>query len=132
MILIDTNILMYVSGTESEFREPCRRFLEQVARGVIKGAISTEILQEVLYRYRSINRWDLGAEMYDLAREVVPVVLPITVEITDAARGLMEIHRQLKSRDAIHAATVMVNGLDSICSYDADFSRIAGVVRIQP
>ena len=61
-VFVDSNIPMYVAGGEHEHREPARRFLERVELGQIEASTSTEVLQEILYRYSSIGRRDLAAE----------------------------------------------------------------------
>ncbi|HWM94438.1 MAG TPA: type II toxin-antitoxin system VapC family toxin [Thermoanaerobaculia bacterium] len=132
MILIDSNIFMYAAGAEHPHKEPSRVFLEQVALGQIDAALDTEVLQEVLHRYRSLRRWPEGGRVYDLARQIVPLVIPITVETLDKARTLLDRYPTLSARDALHAAVVQTHGARAICSYDSDFDGIEGVERIEP
>jgi predicted nucleic acid-binding protein len=66
IIFIDSNIPMYVAGREHAHREPSRRFLEAVRRNEIEACTSTEVLQEILYRYTALGRLDLAREVYDL------------------------------------------------------------------
>ncbi|MDP1862213.1 MAG: type II toxin-antitoxin system VapC family toxin, partial [Gemmatimonadaceae bacterium] len=77
-------------------------------------------------------RWKDGRKVYDLARQLVPGVLPITADVLDHARQLLDAHPALMARDALHAAVALDEGLQAICSYDRDFDRIAGVRRIEP
>ena len=82
MILIDSKILMYASGREHPYRSSSLRFLEQVAEGEIEAAIDAEVLQEILHRYRSLDRWDEGRLVYDDARVLFFDALPITSNVT--------------------------------------------------
>jgi uncharacterized protein len=132
LILIDTNIFMYAAGSEHPYKEPSRLYLEQIARGEVEVALDAEVLQEILHRYRAIQRWTEGRQVYDLARRIVPVVFPITLEILDIARDLLDLHPQLTARDALHAATARNHEAQAICSYDTDFDQIVGLIRIQP
>lgn len=132
MTLVDANILMYAGGGTHPHRQPCLNFLADVARGKRAAAIDSETLQELLHRYRSVNRWEVGAAIYDQARRIFPDVLPITSDVTDAAKDLMSAHPALLARDAVHAAVVQVYRLASVCSYDRDFDRIPRLKRIQP
>lgn len=59
-VFIDSNLPMYVAGREHAHRGPARRFLERVRRGAVDGCTSTEVLQEILYRYVSLRRHDLA------------------------------------------------------------------------
>lgn len=132
MILVDSNILMYAAGGDHPHKAPCIRFLNQVADGEIDAAIDAELLQEVLHRYTSLNRWSDGSLVYARARILFPEVLPITSSVMDAARDLIDRIRPLTARDAVHAAVCQVYQLDGICSYDTDFDRIPGCRRHSP
>ena len=127
MILIDANVLMYAAGADHPHKKPSAEFLRAVARGDVEAATDTEVLQEILNRYRALNRWEDGRRVYDLARRVIPNVIPVTVAATDAARELMDVQPALSARDAVHAAVALTKGLDGIVSYDRDLDGIEGV-----
>jgi predicted nucleic acid-binding protein len=132
MILVDANILMYAAGADHAHKEPSIRWLERVARGDVEATINAETLQEILHRYRAIKRWKDGRQVYDLARQLFPNVVPISADILDQARALLDQYPALMARDALHAAVVMDEQCEAICSYDRDFDRIAGIKRIEP
>lgn len=132
MILIDTNIIMYAAGATHPNKAPSVRLLEQVAAGEVEATIDVEVLQEILHRYRAIHRWDDGKRVYDLTRQLFPVVIPVTAGILDRARQLLDTDATIMARDAVHAAVVLQERLAAVCSYDRDFDRIAGVVRMEP
>lgn len=132
MILIDSNILMYAAGTDHPNKEPSVTFLEKVTQGEIDAVVDAEVLQEILHRYRAIQRWAEGQLVYDLSRRIFPIVIPITAEILDRARDLLDDYDRLKARDALHAAVVLAQDLDAICSYDHDFDQVEAVERIEP
>ena len=132
MILIDTNIIMYAAGAAHPHKRPSVQLLEQVARGDLEAIIDAETLQEILHRYRSIKRWTDGRKVYDLARQIFPEVIPVTSEVLDHARQLLDANAGLMARDALHAAVVIGEGLEAICTYDRDFDGIPGVRRMEP
>ena len=132
MILIDSNIFMYAAGAEHPHKTPSLAFLERVARGDVEAVVDAEALQEILHRYRAIDRWGDGRHVYDLARRIVTAVIPITEEVVDAARALLDGDDRLMARDALHAAVASLHAADAICSYDRDFDRIEGIRRIEP
>lgn len=132
MILIDSNIFMYAGGAAHPHKEPSAVFLRRVAQGEIEAAIDAEVLQEILHRYRTIGRWSDGSRVYDLARRIVPAVLPTTAKIMDSARELMDTYPPLAARDALHAAVAKANGITQICSYDRDFDAVQDVERVEP
>jgi predicted nucleic acid-binding protein len=106
--------------------------LKRVASGAVEAVLDAEVLQEILHRYRSIGRWEDGREVYDRARRIFPVVLPVTAELLDRARVLLDEHRTLMARDALHAAFVLEHRLAGICSFDADLDVISGLIRHEP
>lgn len=132
MILVDANIFMYAAGADHPHKAPSARFLLDVARGQIDAAVDAETLQEVLHRYRAMGRWEDGRKVYDSARRIVAVSLPITIELLDAARRLLDRYPNLTVRDTLHAAAALEHGAEAICSYDSDFDQVRGLRRITP
>lgn len=132
MILVDANIIMYAAGASHIHKTPSIALLEQVARGDIEAAIDAEVLQEILHRYRAINRWKEGRLVYDLTRQIFSNVVPVTATILDRARMLLDSEQRIMARDAVHAAVVFAEHMEAVCSYDRDFDRIAGLVRLEP
>ena len=133
MILLDTNVLMYAHGAPHAHKADCIALLRQAAEGAVSVAIDAEALQEILYRYRAIRRWEQGRRAYDLVRVAIPTVLPIDAETMDLARALMDREPTLIARDAVHAAVVLGRPeVDALCSYDSDFDCLDGLVRIEP
>ena len=132
MTLVDSNVFMYAAGREHPLKKRAAAFLERVARGSVDAAIDTEVLQEILHRYRALRRWVEGRLVYDTARVVFPEALPVTTEVMDYTRRLLDQYSGLMARDAVHAAVVEVHGLDSIASFDHDFDKVKGLRRIEP
>ena len=132
MILLDANILMYAAGEPHANKEPSVELLRRIARGEVVAAIDAEVLQEVLHRYRAIDRWTVGRTVYDMGRRIIPDVVPITVSITDRARHILDEHPSLMARDALHASAAIESGAAAFCSYDRDFDVIDGIVRVEP
>ena len=132
MILVDANVLMYAAGREHPFRRESLAFLERVAAGSVPAAIDSETLQEILHRYRSLNRWADGERVFAFARRIFREPIPIDGHVVDLAFTLMRRIDRLKARDAVHAAVVLTHRLQAICSYDQDFDVIPDVQRVQP
>ena len=132
MILVDANVLMYAAGAEHTYKAPSLALLKDVAMGEVEAALDAEVLQEVLHRYRAINRWTEGRYVFDSARRIFTVILPITVEVVDYARFLLDDFTRISARDALHAAVVITQGLDALCSYDRGFDQIEAIRRIEP
>lgn len=132
MILVDANILMYAAGAPHPHKQACAGFLERVATGEAEAVVDAEILREILHRYRALDRWEDGRRVYDLARTLFPVVLPVTAEVLDRARLLLDAYPHLMARDALHAGVMLEHELEGLCSYDRDFDPVLGVRRFEP
>lgn len=132
MILLDANIFMYAAGAEHKNKAPSVALLERVVTGKVEVCTDAEVLQEILHRYRAINRWSDGQRVYDLTRTICRNILPITVEIMDHARLLLDTYSPLSARDAVHASVCLSVGAKAICSYDADFDRVKELRRVEP
>jgi len=132
MVFIDSNIPMYVAGREHPLREPSRRFLQAVGNGQVEACTSTEVLQEILYRYSALKRLDLARQVYDLFVQICPMVLPVTLADTDRARDLLMERREAGARDAIHVAVMLNNQVQRVASFDAGFDGFGGIVRVAP
>lgn len=131
MVFIDSNIPMYVAGREHENREPSRRFLERVRKGSVEACTSTEVLQEVLYRYSALNRFELAGEVYDLFVEICPVVHSVTLADTDRARRLLCDNTGVSARDAVHAAVMLNHDVEWIATFDSGFDRVPAIRRMK-
>ena len=49
-------------------------------RGELDGCTSTEVLQEILYRYSAFERCDLARDVYDSFVQICPVVFSESVD----------------------------------------------------
>jgi predicted nucleic acid-binding protein len=120
---------MYVAGREHPNREPARRFLGRVRSGEVDACTSTEVLQEILYRYSSLKRLDLAGEVYDLFVQLCQVVYPVTLADTDGAKALLGQHAGVTVREALHAAVMRNHDVHTIATFDVGFDAFPGVKR---
>jgi predicted nucleic acid-binding protein len=130
MVFIDSNIPMYVAGRDHPLRAPAMRLLERVRAGELDACSSTEVLQEILFRYAGLKRLDLARDVYNLFVALCPVILPVTLADTDRARDLVSLGTGVSVRDAIHAAVMLNNGVLQIATFDAAFDAVSGIERL--
>jgi len=129
-VFIDSNIPMYVAGRDHPLREASRRFLARVQAGEIEGCTSTEVLQEILYRYVGLRRRELAVEVYDLFVGLCATVFPVTLADTDPARDLVREGTPASMRDLVHAAVMLNNDVTSIATFDGGFEHVKGIERL--
>lgn len=130
-VFIDSNIPMYGAGRNSEFKEPCRRVLESVAREEIEGYTSVEVLQEILYRFWHLGDTASGLQLFDLFSETVTAVLPVTETDVYLARSHSEKY-SCGPRDLLHLAVMQNNRIETIITADKHFDAVDSIERIDP
>ena len=132
MVFIDTNIFMYAAGKEHPHKIPSVNLLHKIASGEVDACINVEVLQEILHRYRHINRWEDGKAVYSLTRKIIPVILPVDTYIMEKCFNLLNKYSGIMARDALHAAFCKINNITSIYSFDKDFDVFDSLTRIEP
>ena len=132
VLFLDANLIMYSVGGPHPLREPCKKFLEKIKSQEVFGVTNTEVLQEILYRYFSIERGLLGEIAYQSMIEFCTDIFPVRVVDTDKALEILKRVNGITSRDAIHAATMIHNGVKEIVSTDPHFDLIYEIKRIDP
>ena len=131
MIFVDSNVPMYVAGRDHPLRPAAVRFLERARAGEVDICTSTEVLQEILYRYASLKRLDLAVAVYDLFVQLCPVVYPVTLADTDRARRLITETDGVSVRDAVHASVMLNNDIVEIATFYTGFDEVPGISRIE-
>lgn len=129
---IDANLIMYSLGGSHPLRDPCKATLEKIREGRSQVVTNTEVLQEILYRFFSIKKYSLGEVAYTSTVDLCLEILPVTLKDTNRALELLKRTSEITPRDAIHAATMINNGIKEILSTDPHFDLIPEIRRIPP
>jgi uncharacterized protein len=131
---LDVNVPMYAAGKDHPYKESCVWVLTEIANGRLDVVIDTEIIQEALYRYGAIQQWQIGAQMAENLLDLVPIVLPVTVETMKTAVSLFAHYapQGVKARDLLHTAVMQNHQITHIISTDKHFDQIEGVTRLDP
>lgn len=131
-VFVDTNIFIYASGSPHPHKSPSKYLLEKIAKNQIKAVTNSEVLQEVLHRYRAIGELGRGFLVFDDCMQIVPLVLSVSKNDILKARHLLQEYNSIAVRDAIHAAVMLNHGIKTICSYDKHFDQIKEIKRMEP
>ena len=130
MILIDSNVPMYLIGAPHRHKTEAQRLLERLVSNRERLVTDAEVLQEILHRYVAINRRSAIQPAFDALLGVVDEVLPIDAGIIDAAKAIVLGRQQLSARDAIHAAVMAHHGITNIFTFDNGFDAVPGITRL--
>lgn len=130
MILIDSNLPMYLVGAAHPHKADAQRLLEKLVSDRERLVTDAEALQEILHRYVAINRRDAIQPAFDALLGVADEVLPVDRAAAERAKEIVLGHRHVSSRDAIHLAIMERNGIERILSFDAGFDGFPGITRL--
>jgi len=129
MILLDSNVPMYLVGAEHPHKVDARRLLERAVAEHRRLVTDAEVLQEILHRYVAIDRRDAIQPCFELVLEIVDEVLPVDAAAVSLAREIVLGHPGLTARDAVHLAIMRRHGISEILSFDRHFDNLPGIVR---
>ena len=130
MILIDSNIPMYLVGTPGPHKTDAQRLLEKLISQRERLVTDAEVLQEILHRYVAINRRHDIQPAFDALLNAVDEVLPIDRAVVDRAKQIVLAYQRLSARDAVHLAVMEGHGIERILSFDTGFDGFPGVTRL--
>jgi predicted nucleic acid-binding protein len=130
MILVDSNIPMYLVGAPHPRKTDAQRLLERLISDGAKLVTDAEVFQEILHRYVAIQRRDAIQHAFDVLNSCVDDVLPVDRAVTEKAGQLVLGYSALSARDALHIAVMELHQIDAILSFDRDFASYPGIRRI--
>ncbi len=130
MILVDSNIPMYLVGASHPQKSDTLRLLEKVVSERQRLVTDAEVLQEILHRYVAINRRDAIQPAFDALLGIVDQVLTIDLAIAERAKQIVLGYRQLSARGALHLAVMEHHGIERILTFDSGFDVFPGIARL--
>jgi hypothetical protein len=128
VILVDSNIPMYLVGADHPHKATARTLLE---RAITDGEVlvtDAEVLQEILHRYVAIDRRDAIEPATAALLGIVDEVFPVERVDVELARRII-LSTRLPARDAVHLAIARRRGVDRILTFDRAFDGLDGIAR---
>ena len=120
MILVDSNVPMYLVGAEHPHKVDARRLLER-AIAENRPAYRLEIVPEEV--------GDLAAVIAELGL-IIDLPEDVDLDIVERARDIVIGHPELTARDGVHLAVMRENGIEEILSFNRHFDGLPGIVRL--
>jgi predicted nucleic acid-binding protein len=130
VILVDSNIPMYLIGASHPHKTDAQRWLEKLVSERQRLLADAEVLQEILHRYVAIERRDAIQPAFDALLGVVDQVLPVDRIAVERAKQIVLGHRRVSARDAVHLAVMEQHGIERILSFDSGFDGFPGITRL--
>ena len=130
MIFIDSNIPMYLVGASHPNKIAAREIVERLIVREERFVTDAEVFQEILHRYRAIDRIDAIQPAFDVLLGVVDEVAGVEIEDVERAKNIVLGRASISARDALHIAIMERRGIDQILSFDKGFDAFPGLHRI--
>ena len=130
MILVDSNVPMYLVGADHPHKVDAQRLLERLAMDREALVTDAEVLQEILHRYRAIDRPDAVQPAFDALLALVDRVLPVGRDTALRAKDELLARWNLSARDALHVAVMREHRVGRILSFDRGFDAVPGIERL--
>ncbi|HYV75721.1 MAG TPA: type II toxin-antitoxin system VapC family toxin [Candidatus Binatia bacterium] len=131
MILIDSNIPMYLVGAAHSHKTDAQRALEKLVRDRQRLVTDAEVLQEILHRYIAIARRDAIQPAFDALLGITDDVLAVDRRAVERAKQIVLGYQRLSARDAVHLAVMEQHGIERVLSFDAGFDGFPGITRLR-
>jgi predicted nucleic acid-binding protein len=129
MILVDSNIPMYLVGAPHPHKVDAQRLLEKLVSERQRLITDAQVLQEILHRYVAIDRRDAIQPAFDALLGIVDDVLPIERAAAVRAKEIVLGHPRISARDAVHLAVMEQHEIQRILTFDSGFDGFPGITR---
>jgi uncharacterized protein len=130
LILVDSNIPMYLIGAPHPHKADAQRLLENLISDRQRLVTDAEVLREILHRYVAINRRDAIQPAFNALLGIADQVLAVDRTTAERAKEIVMGHRQVSARDALHLAVMEQHGIERILSFDSGFDGFPGMKRL--
>lgn len=130
MIFVDANVPMYIVGADHPHKIDAQRLVGRLVSEQRRLTTSSEVFQEILYRFIVTDRRDKIELAFDTLRGIVEDVLAVEGADVFAAKDLLYAHPRLSARDALHVAVMRRHEIKEIVSFDRGFDSVSGIARL--
>jgi uncharacterized protein len=131
VILVDSNIPMYLVGSAHPHKLDAQRLLESAVSAGERLVTDVEVLQEICHRYLAINRREAIQPAFDAVLGVVDDFLSISRIDVEHAKDIVLRYQSLSARDALHLAVMVHHEITELMSFDRGFDAYPGITRLR-
>ena len=131
MILVDSNVFMYVVGRPYPLREEDREFFRAAYRDNIPLCTFAEVLQELIHAYIPMGRLRTLEGPLSLIDRYGAEVWPLVRDDVIVASQVHSQYPQLSTRDLCHLASCRQRGVREIVTFDRALASVFGNPTIQ-
>jgi predicted nucleic acid-binding protein len=130
LIFVDANIPMYLIGAAHPHKTDAQVLLERLVSLGERLVTDAEVLQEILHRFTAIDKREAISAAFEATLGIVDEVLSVSKADVLRAGEICQHPAALSARDAVHIAVMERHGIRSILTFDGDYDRWPGLLRI--
>lgn len=130
MIFIDSNVPMYLVGSDHPHKADALRLLESLISARERLVTSAEVMQEIVHRYAHIGRREAIQPAFDALLGVVDEVYAVEREDVERAKTVLDGLPGLGARDSLHVAVMQRREIGRILTFDAGFDDVPALERV--
>src|SRR3989338_8044801 len=124
MIYLDANVFVYAAINNGELGERSRNIIKKLLDNKVSAFTSVLTWDEVVWAIRKKVGVDISISEGEKLLKIDNLNwLQANEQIIFFSQKLMKIYH-LKPRDAIHAASAIINKCESVISDDSDFDKV--------
>lgn len=131
MILIDSNVPMYLIGAPHPHKLDAQRLIETALSAGERLVTDAEVLQEICHRYAAIGRHVAIQPAFDMMLGLADDVLAIDRVDAVTAKDIVLGYPSLSARDAVHAAVMRRHGIERVMTFDRGFDALPDIERLR-
>ncbi|MEA1904371.1 MAG: type II toxin-antitoxin system VapC family toxin [Candidatus Hadarchaeota archaeon] len=128
---IDSNILFYAKIMDTQYGEPCRRIIEDIARAELDATASTLVVLELANALRKYGLEEDVKDEVDAVYSLGMKMSPVDDVVVRRASSIYQKFR-ISPYDCVHVATMRKLDVSEIITADRDFDKVSGIRRIDP
>lgn len=128
MIYLDTTVFVFAVASGGK----AQQLLQEIAIGNVKASTSVITWDETIWALKHTMKDYAFAKTEGNRLLLLPnmIFFDLSFEIVKKAQELIDKYPTIRPRDALHAATAITQGIDTIVSDDSDFDMIKELKRI--
>jgi len=130
-MFIDANVFILAYTSNDRRGKNSKKFLSRILNGEQTAVVNPLIFDEVVYILINKKGEKFAKKVWENMIKIPNLkILPIDEKVLSYVMKFIE--EGLEPRDAFHIATMYVNGINTICSYDKDFDILKNIRRKEP
>ncbi len=131
-LYLDTNIFIYLADNSSQFNKSCRDLIKFCQKHKIRIITSTETFQEIIHYAKNTKQLTSGIIIAEKVLLLTDGIYSIDKKTIEVYLKQVRKYPSAKSRDLIHLAVCLENGIAEIVTFDKDFKQFKEIRTITP